>query len=1448
MNLIPDDQRNIIDRLIEEERIEDALTQLAEYVEANPTQEILCQHIEILMENFDWQKASLALAEHTARTLDKLAATPETQPYIDRVDRTINELVDAMQDEIREEMREIAKRSEALLPLAPRWPSIYGIHGQALLNIMTIPQRRSSFFSREEPPARVNRDDLLAAKGSFEKALAGLDAGHPMYKRCLLALIEVFEHLEDHEMALQWCEKGDGILRDLLETWDKVGVNALKKLLQLMDDDIRRRRHNSRVDVVQKVKAVGLIPEISARYADRALRDGDLKTAEALYKQVSEDKRDYRENEEQKREILRGLRQVYERIEKPAYRSNSLLDRISRNKDVNPFRRSGGITSKFMPRQGDSPLAFIPPVEVYGLPRDNMRLYGISGLIAVADKRGDSHEVLRWIYEMLEDRQVPAASNTALLDRLEALEMQASTQTYHQQVAMAAEAYRAGDVATAKSAYLQATASPMAEPADFMWLAVCMAATGDDPDTISHLIRDLPPETITAPPRKDARFLLDYLSAGGHWALTDRFIAPVQTAKKWLAGYQERRQHFRETQADVARAYIASGRLGRAQMIAADLLAIDPDDTDAALIMGRVQSAQRHWSAARRVLAPLEAHPEAQRLLMEIDLAEGRLQRAEARLRELDDQTAADGVRRRMEQTPFFRVAQATHSVTPDTLTRKAADVWNATFAVRLTGVHVAAQLPSMQHQIAEFLIGLHRVDQFLAQPHFTWRYIGRDGRLTIALICRVEASAQPVAESTARTLWHIIRHLLPYQTQQIYTYDPVIHPDELDYLIQPLNVESAAQITRTETQLPGTDTLYRVQSFGIYDGNMHRLLRLIADHPGGAIMETYFHPTDVYAWERAAIEKMLSRNRHGRDGLDAMPHTNNVMVQLEQSAATQAAAQVYQDFFGAIQSLPFIVQTRVAASGSLDPALPEIAGLELFGPSAYRVLMAYTQDEVETARRTIGEISGERWGYTAAPDGLARWRYLLTPMETLTATRLPVPNVEGLPGVQTLAVRVAPLPNHLPEEGAIIGESIVPVRGKPAEIRLSTADRLRHAYLVGRTGTGKSTLLQNMALQDIEAGLGVGIIDPHGDLVENLLPRIPAHRRHDVILLDPGDVARPMGLNILDVKGTHAQNVVISDFIGLLYTLFDPNRVGMIGPRFENAVRNSMLLAMDISGSTFIEVVRILTDKSFREKCLELVTDPIVKSYWTDVAPNIARMGDGDMLDYVTSKFGRFINDRLMRNIIGQSHNALDLRGIMNDGKILLVNLAKGKMGSEASHFLGLLLMPQIFVAALSRANLPEAQRRLFCLYVDEFHNFTTPTFSTMLAESRKYGVALTVANQFISQLTPNIREAVFGNVGTLLSFRVGIRDAQFLAQEYYPVYGENDLINLPNYYMLAKMLVDGDAAAPFPVRTLPDNRVEVAAVGEQIRGNARMQYGRDERVVNMEIRQRYENPPRRR
>jgi hypothetical protein len=310
------------------------------------------------------------------------------------------------------------------------------------------------------------------------------------------------------------------------------------------------------------------------------------------------------------------------------------------------------------------------------------------------------------------------------------------------------------------------------------------------------------------------------------------------------------------------------------------------------------------------------------------------------------------------------------------------------------------------------------------------------------------------------------------------------------------------------------------------------------------------------------------------------------------------------------------------------------------------------------------------------------------------------------------------------------------------------------------------------------------------------------------------------------------------------MYSMFDPNRIGMVGPRFENAVRNAMLTAMAIPGSTLIEVVRILSDGNYMRQCLQHVSDPIVQSYWRDIVGNQSDFHKSEVLDYITSKFGRFITDHLVRNIIGQSENTLDFAQIMNDGKILLVNLAKGKIGPQNSHFLGLLLVPRLLVSALSRARMNAQDRRLFYLYVDEFHNFTTPAFSVMLSEARKYRLALTVANQFISQLDAEIRESVFGNVGTLLAFQVGVKDAHFLAPEMYPVFDVDDMVNLPNFHLLAKMMVNGSAAPQFPVRALPDARLANPTLGETIRGFSRQRYGHDAFIVNHEIQQRFDRP----
>jgi DNA helicase HerA-like ATPase len=304
--------------------------------------------------------------------------------------------------------------------------------------------------------------------------------------------------------------------------------------------------------------------------------------------------------------------------------------------------------------------------------------------------------------------------------------------------------------------------------------------------------------------------------------------------------------------------------------------------------------------------------------------------------------------------------------------------------------------------------------------------------------------------------------------------------------------------------------------------------------------------------------------------------------------------------------------------------------------------------------------------------------------------------------------------------------------RGVKRPVCVSFKDRARHTYIIGKTGVGKSILLQDMAVQDIKAGHGVCVMDPHGDLIDDIVRRIPPERAEDVIYFDPSDGDRPMGLNLLEAKNEEQKHFITSAIINLMYKLYDPQRTGIIGPRFEHAVRNAMLTIMCEPGATFVEIVRVLTDQKYVQELLPKVSDPIVRRYWTDQIAQTSDFHKSEVLDYIVSKFGRFITNKTMRNIIGQSKSSFDFREIMDTGKILLINLSKGKMGEENSSFLGLVLIPRILIAAMSRQEIPEADRRDFFLYVDEFQNFATPDFATILSEARKYHLSLTVANQF--------------------------------------------------------------------------------------------------------------------
>lgn len=469
------------------------------------------------------------------------------------------------------------------------------------------------------------------------------------------------------------------------------------------------------------------------------------------------------------------------------------------------------------------------------------------------------------------------------------------------------------------------------------------------------------------------------------------------------------------------------------------------------------------------------------------------------------------------------------------------------------------------------------------------------------------------------------------------------------------------------------------------------------------------------------------------------------------------------------------------------------------------------------------------------------RGSFVLNSEELATIFHFPNKTVETH-HIYWLKAKHAPAPDNIPQTGLYLGKSLY--RGQEKKIFLSEDDRRRHMYIIGKTGTGKSEFLKEMILQDIAAGKGVCAIDPHGEFIEDVMMLIPPERAEDVVYFNPSDVDRPMGMNMMEAQTEEQKHFVASSIIGLMYKLYDPHKTGIIGPRFEHAIRNAMLTVMSKPGGTFLELVRVLTDTKFVEEMLPYVKDPIVRRYWTDQIAQTSDFHKSEVLDYIVSKFGRFITNKTMRNIIGQSESAFDMRQIMDEQKILLVNLSKGKLGEEDAKFLGLILVPKILTAAMSRQDISIDQRKDFYLYVDEFQNYATEDFAVILSEARKYRLNLIVANQFISQIEEDVKNAVFGNVGTMISFRVGVPDANFLQHEFAPVFSETDLTNIEKYHVYIKTIVKNEPIPPFSMSLLKDMDSQKAQMNhrlaEMIRELSRLKYGKPREEIEEEMNKR--------
>lgn len=457
---------------------------------------------------------------------------------------------------------------------------------------------------------------------------------------------------------------------------------------------------------------------------------------------------------------------------------------------------------------------------------------------------------------------------------------------------------------------------------------------------------------------------------------------------------------------------------------------------------------------------------------------------------------------------------------------------------------------------------------------------------------------------------------------------------------------------------------------------------------------------------------------------------------------------------------------------------------------------------------------------------------------EELTSVfHFPIIKIET-PKVRFLKAKAAAPPAVLPNAGIILGKNVY--RGQETVIRLNPLDRRRHLYIVGQTGTGKSYLLRNQIKQDIDSGAGIGIIDPHGDLVEAILGIIPKNRYDDVVLFDPADIEWPVGLNLLEASTPTEKDFAISEMISTFQKLFLAEH---LGPVFEHSMRNAMLTLMadEVNPGTLVDIPRIFTDPAFVRQLLIKVTDPLVRDFWEKEMLKMSEQTKSEMTGYLVSKVGRFVENSMMRNIIGQNRSGIDFNDVMNNGKILLVNLSKGRIGEMSSALLGLIVTAKLQMAAFKRAEeRNEESRRDFYLYMDEFQNFTTDSISTILAEARKYRLNLILAHQFIGQLTEKIRDAVFGNAGSIVSFRVGPDDAKFLVKYFEPVFNESDLINIDNRHAYAKLLINGATTVPFNIVTeeTPASSLDKA---EKLRNLCRQKYARPRTEVEADISKRF-------
>ncbi|MFH1175164.1 MAG: type IV secretory system conjugative DNA transfer family protein [bacterium] len=466
---------------------------------------------------------------------------------------------------------------------------------------------------------------------------------------------------------------------------------------------------------------------------------------------------------------------------------------------------------------------------------------------------------------------------------------------------------------------------------------------------------------------------------------------------------------------------------------------------------------------------------------------------------------------------------------------------------------------------------------------------------------------------------------------------------------------------------------------------------------------------------------------------------------------------------------------------------------------------------------------------------------FILSSQELASIFHLPI--AKDVRGVKRLEAKESPAPVSIPKEGTILGENLY--RGESIPVRIKDKDRQRHMYIIGKTGTGKSVFLQNLIMQDIKAGKGVCAIDPHGELIEKLLENIPKERVEDVIVFDPANTQRPLGFNLFEARNEEQKDLLALEAMSIFLKLFGSE---VFGPRIQDYFRNGALTLMSDNENpgTIVDIVRLFTDDDFQASWVSKVKSPIIRDFWQKQMEKTGAREKQEMIPFFAAKFGAFITNSTMRNIIGQSHSAFNFREVMDSGKILLVSLSKGTIGEINMSLLGMIIIAKLQMAAMSRSDIPESQRRDFYLYVDEFQNFATSSFESILSEARKYKLNLTIAHQYLAQIENvggdfekkiDLRKSIFGNVGSIISFRTGIEDAEVLEKEFLPIFDKSDIANIENLNAYVKLLIDGVLSPAFNMKVPFPPKPQNPEIGNLIKEFSNLRFGRDKEVVEKEI-----------